>query len=361
MLTACRDLFSVQRDTRSTVDVLRIGERVLLEGAPVGHAHAALNGRLAVVCAFANCTERVMESVSGIVPVRLETAAPTDALLMCDYQYVRRLPPAEHMDTSAADGTDEAASGNAMDAASARSALPSLVDSDSDSDDDDGDDGGNGAPLAAAADGAQLLVVTIPRDATPYKEFTENRKAICSVFPYSFPLGTGPCRDGSLSTANARHLLKQFNPAVSANKQLLFLLFNQAVRHATCARVAALVRDNSTAFRQFEALCKDKTLDARLAAAIAAPDDVESRRLLRQLQKILLVFQRQVPFSAESRKAKLGDATAMFRYFGPPSIFNTISPDPIGDVMQLRAPLLSPRNEISAFLLYSAFSCTTSF
>jgi hypothetical protein len=181
------------------------------------------------------------------------------------------------------------------------------------------------------------LVVTIPRGDRPMNEFTENARIITSSFVCAFPLGEGVVRSGSLSTTDARHLLLQWNPAISRCINLVFLLFNQRQRHGALQQVAAAVRNNNSAFREFQELVSNPDIGDHLDAAIASPNDAPSRALIQKLKRIMKIFNGMVPFTAAERKSKLGEFQAAMRMFGDPVFFNTLAPDSLAHVPAMRA------------------------
>jgi hypothetical protein len=250
-LCSVRDLLSPLRNSQETLSVFTIGERVQLAASPTG-AYPA--DSYAIVSPFGN-TGRDQESRDGCVPVRLVS---DNSFHRVPCASVRRLP-------AASDEPDEPPHGDDV--------IP--------------DPPAAPAPPASPAPPQPRLVVTIPRGDRPMNEFTENARIITSSFICAFPLGEGVVRAGSLSTTDARHLLLQWNPAISRNVNLLFLLFNQRQRHGALQHVAAAVRNNNTAFKEFQELISNPDIGAQLDAAIASPDDAPSRALIQKLKRIM--------------------------------------------------------------------------
>jgi len=178
--------------------------------------------------------------------------------------------------------------------------------------------------------------VAVRREDRAMNEFTANNLILISTFPHLFPLGNGPARVGSMATADSRHLLLQYNPAFGSCAQLIFLLFNQLQRHGALSSLAAAVRNNDAAFAEFKELAANDSTLASIEAALASPAAPASKALIIKLDRILRIFNRMVPFSAAARKAKLGDFTANVRHFGHALFFNTVSPDPVGNLGLLR-------------------------
>ena len=188
--------------------------------------------------------------------------------------------------------------------------------------------------------------VKIPRVPDPVNEFTDNSQLYMMAFPAFFCLGTGPLSNGTLSTADARHLLLQFNPEIGACAILVFILFNQLQRHVGSSKLAAAVKNNSAAFAEFLALSRDPATVPALQDALQNGSTPEAIALVSKLERIVSVTAAFVPFSGAARKAQLGNIIAMVRFVGLPTVFPTVSPDPIGDVAALRATFPT-RNNIS--------------
>jgi hypothetical protein len=176
----------------------------------------------------------------------------------------------------------------------------------------------------------------IPRSADAANEFTQNRRLLVHAFPTHFVLGHGPAREGTLSVADCRHLLLQYNPAFGKCAQLIFLLFAQFQRHRGIAGLAGAVRNNAVSFRAFQELVEDTSLDDKFAAAERDPNTPAAKAFIKTLDKTLKMYAANIPFCAASRTGRVGDFIAMMRHFGWALFFNTIAPDPIGDLAALR-------------------------
>lgn len=287
-LCAVRDLLYTRRDARDTLGVFDMGERVQLDVSPAG---AYPDGSFAFVAPF-DSSGRDQESRDGTLLVRLEH---DNSLHRVPHGSVRRIP------REPAPGGDD----------------------DPNSDSDEPADPPDAAPVGDAPPPPRL-VVTIPRDAKAMNEFTDNARLIMSSYVAAFPLGEGVVRNGSLSVADARHLLLQWNPAISRNINLVYLLFNEAQRHGALQRVAAAVRNNNSAFNEFSTLINDPDIGDQLNAAIVDPSEADSTVLGRKLKRIMKVFNGMVPFTAAARKAQMGDFQAGIRFHGDPNFFNTL-------------------------------------
>jgi hypothetical protein len=136
----------------------------------------------------------------------------------------------------------------------------------------------------------------------------------------------------------------QFNPDVSACAILVFILFNQLQRHVGSSKLAAAVKNNSAAFAEFLALSRDPATVPALQDALQNGSTPEAIALVSKLERIVSVTAAFVPFSGAARKAQLGNIIAMVRLVGLPTVFPTVSPDPIGDVAAMRAAFPTRNN-----------------
>ena len=84
------------------------------------------------------------------------------------------------------------------------------------------------------------IEVEAPASSDAICEFTENDFLIMGAFPDVFFLGRGAQR-GSVSEEHRRSWMMHHNRRARTNAQLLFLLFDQMQRHATCKTVKAKV------------------------------------------------------------------------------------------------------------------------
>lgn len=104
------------------------------------------------------------------------------------------------------------------------------------------------------------------------------------------------------------------------------------------------MRNNSEAFLLFQELSNDPELIIKLDKAAGNPTTEESRELIRKLTSGLRVFTPLIPFSHAARRSKLGDFVAHVRHFGRPLFFNTLSPDPLGNLGAIRRTFASLSN-----------------
>ena len=160
------------------------------------------------------------------------------------------------------------------------------------------------------------LKIPLKRSKTATNEFSANRQLLTGAFPCFFALGNGPAREGTLSTADTRHLLLQYQTQFATCAPLHFLLFNQLQRHTGSSRLAASVRNNDDSFKRFVELYQNEDTIKNIDDALLNPKSAKAIVLLRKFEKIFKVMNALVPFSAAARKSQLGQFVASYRHFG---------------------------------------------
>ena len=119
----------------------------------------------------------------------------------------------------------------------------------------------------------------------------------------------------------------------------MFLLFNQLQRHAGVQKLNAAVKNNTRAIEEFKELSKRPTFLAELKEADEDGSTKKAIELTAKLERIVCVISPLIPCSGAARRNQLGAMIARVRFFGPPTLFPTISPDPVGSPVAIRATL----------------------
>ena len=170
----------------------------------------------------------------------------------------------------------------------------------------------------------------------PFCEFEENDILLYSLFPEIFFLGRGLLQKGSVSTTAVRHLMLQYDNRAAKHLPLVFLLFNQMQRHAASQAVAATVKTNPEAFREFSKWVSDKDFITKLHEAQLNPCSDQSKQLLQLILPHIGLVDKNIPYSVSQRKSSMGHLYAMMYYLGMPTIYFTFSPDDTYSVLNIR-------------------------
>ena len=94
-------------------------------------------------------------------------------------------------------------------------------------------------------------LISVYHDQGALCEFSDNDKIFSLSFPLAFPLGKSLTSKGSVDKRERMHLMNQFTNVFSSNKPLLFLLLNQAQRHAACSAVTTKLKNDFVSFESF--------------------------------------------------------------------------------------------------------------
>ena len=168
--------------------------------------------------------------------------------------------------------------------------------------------------------------VRAPGGDVPVNEFQENDRLITCGFPDLFFLGEGVQYAGSIPTTVTSHWLKHHSGRFGRDAQLLFLLFNQLQRHSAAKMVAASVKSHPAHLAALQKLIEDPLFTEKATNALEDPESSEGRVLLRQIEKLITMSTKSVPFSAMERKAAISQLYSMVQFYGLPSWFVTVSP-----------------------------------
>ena len=218
--------------------------------------------------------------------------------------------------------------------------------------------GGNTEPAAHQAPPAQAPAIAT-RGKAPLSEFEENGLHLMRLFREVFPLmrfcytqqTTGKAKveswpigaHGSLSNKQTRHLLLQFSTVAARNAALIFTLANQKQRHSTVRAVSARVR--SDAFDRFVALINETGFWETLDAAADDPNSTQAQQLQRRLVPLLTLAGKEKPWGKVERSAMKGKILAVAARHGDPSVFLTISPDDVHQMLSIRLSYPSTSNQ----------------
>lgn len=156
------------------------------------------------------------------------------------------------------------------------------------------------------------------REEKPFNEFLRNNELLLWSFPYLFLRGEGvKPGTGSLHARHVKHLLRQHDGRFATDCKFLFTLFNQKQRHAVCRKVKA--RGRRGVDGTFDALIQtinDEGFEKKLDAALADPQNPESKKLVAQMQRLVKTGSMKIPFSAAERKSAGSEIYSMILLFG---------------------------------------------
>jgi hypothetical protein len=201
--------------------------------------------------------------------------------------------------------------------------------------------------------------VEVVTDAEPLSEFSGNGTNIMRLFPSLFVLGGGCPFEGTLKPAFTQYLLTLADRRFATCHKLLFLLYDQSIRHDTCAQVAAKVKDDPAAVSSFVDIINSPDFKSRLEAAVKNPTAPDARALLAVIEPLVRVTSAKIQYSAGAREMVLSNIAAMNHFFGLPSWYDKVSLFTAVAAAQYHARQLFMCTIIhdDDMLMHSAFNC----
>ena len=146
-----------------------------------------------------------------------------------------------------------------------------------------------------------------------------------------FFLGKGVPTSGSVRKSALQAWLNHHSMRFEQEAQLLFLLFNQMQRHHVCRDVSATVKACPKHVEAFNSMVAEPDFLQRLQRALDDPDTPESRKLVSEIEKLVRMSGRDVPFSPAQRHAAVSQLYSMVQFYGLPSWFVTVSPGEVNN------------------------------
>ena len=169
----------------------------------------------------------------------------------------------------------------------------------------------------------------------PLSEFSENDKLLAGGFPTVFFFGQGIPKSGGVSKPTVTDWMSHHSMRFERDHQLLFLLFNQMQRHSVCRGVNATIKASPKNVAAFNTLMSEPDFKERLTAAVGEPASASAKALMRQIEQLMLISSREVPFSAAQRRHTVSKLYSMVQFYGLPSWFVTVSPGENNNVLVL--------------------------
>ena len=167
----------------------------------------------------------------------------------------------------------------------------------------------------------------------PVNEFQDMRDILLGGFPWLF------VRWPSIKYMNdsqVRPLMLRRQSVHARDASLLFFLYDVKVRRELCRTTANSVKTRPGYMHKIAALLGHGKFDSMLDRAITNPESSEAKLLEAQILGFVQTCTRKVNFSPGKRRACRGPLYAMYRRFGLPSFWVTLSPSDNDNVLSLR-------------------------
>ena len=171
----------------------------------------------------------------------------------------------------------------------------------------------------------------------PVSEYEHMKEILLGGFPWLFV----KCRSDlkNLSNDEARALLLRKNSQCACDGPFTFFLYDVKVRREVCRTTASAVKSKRKYLDGLSALLGRSDFDGLLDSAVKNPKSREARLLHAQVLGYVQTCTKNVNFSPGKRRACRGPMYAMYRRFGLPSFWITISPTDNDNVLALRLAL----------------------
>lgn len=177
-----------------------------------------------------------------------------------------------------------------------------------------------------AGDGPASVKISHTASGFP-NEYSEMKDIMHGTFVGQFPLGTGIVTSGTVPVKHVEHMLTQFTCAFAHCPQLLYYIFSCLVRHTANKAVAARVRANKEAFKEFTDAMDDPGFYEKCCRATADPKSDDAKDIMRLIDTYMSICGAKVPFSPLERKAVKGSTTALGQVYAEPVVWGTVAYD----------------------------------
>jgi len=167
-------------------------------------------------------------------------------------------------------------------------------------------------------------------------EYAENCKLLRGLFWYDFFLKAGLQNAAGLGVKARRHMLRQHDGRFAENMELIFLLANQAQRHAHARGVTVRLKSDPATFKKYAELVESPHFRRQLLRAAANPTGPDAKAVLCVMQPLMMLSSENVPFSSLAMSQDVTRLYSLWYNYGPPAAFCTFSPDDQHNILALR-------------------------
>jgi len=168
----------------------------------------------------------------------------------------------------------------------------------------------------------------------PINEYENLRDILLGGFPWLFSRWI--CPRNTLEKKQMRALLLRLSSKVAIDPGCIFYFCDLLMRRAVSKEVAVAVKGNPEQLAYFERTLGAKDFDSLLDKAIKDPNSKEARVIQAQVLAFVQSCTKKINFSPGKRAACKGPLYAMYRRYGLPSFWITISPNDNDGILALR-------------------------
>ncbi len=161
-----------------------------------------------------------------------------------------------------------------------------------------------------------------------YNEYTENHALLSMMFPYIFYFGLDDkvWKKGTVPAAIRRSWFQFYDRRCARERDLIFLMFNQCIRHKRNTAVSWQIKQKGKREKEFIKLCNEPWFEDKLNYAIKDPTSKQADQIQKLIEPLIKITDRKVPWSALERNDTVGILYSMMHFFNVGTHFITISP-----------------------------------
>lgn len=111
----------------------------------------------------------------------------------------------------------------------------------------------------------------------------------------------------------------------SKDKNFIFLLFNQLLRHTASRSIGLKVKDTKKSLEAVLQIITNTDFFEKLQVAKTDPEGLVAKQLVNAFMPHVQMAGAEIPYSPLQRKHSFSELIAYVRHFGPPNLFVTIN------------------------------------
>ena len=215
------------------------------------------------------------------------------------------------------DGEEEMVA--AAEAAEARAAPPAAV-----------------PPQQPSSAAAPPHVRRMQREDKPRDDYSSAATTIYDAWWQLFPLRQGLHDGKALPDGKMAHMALYYDNRFAQTLPLIFHLANIKLRHAVNRAVGLRVKSSNEAFRGFQERVASPRFLALLEEAAKDPHSAAGREVLEEVLPFINLVGRKIPWGTVERAGEVTKHLALHRRCGPASVFMSLAPDDVHDLLVVR-------------------------
>ena len=158
-------------------------------------------------------------------------------------------------------------------------------------------------------------------------EYDSNHRLLAGAFPLIFPFGLPAEKfSGTIPLKVVRTWFLYYDRRCSRDIRLLWLLFDQKIRHATNLGCNLRIKSSGKREKAFADLTAEENFSEKLADAVANPTSSQAAAFKKVIKPLVKIVGSKVDWTPLQRSATVGRLYALNQFFNMSTWFITISP-----------------------------------